>query len=152
MMSLFSLSDSKIELCNVFLTQPLSSLSSLLSPPPQGRRGAGGLGRRPPGPLLGLGGPVVSGGGSVGPGSAGLGGAAGLHAVETRPHAESRPRASHAAPDAGPQQQDSDGAVAESSAPGAGDGGHLQRVHPVSALNFLTESQHDCSTVSESSC
>lgn len=72
----------------------------------------------------------------MGSGSAGLGGTEGGHAVETGLHAKSRPHASHAAPDSGPQQQDSDRTVSQSPAPGAGDRGHLQRVHPVSSLVF----------------
>ena len=54
---------------------------------------------------------MVAGGSAVGPGTAGLAWTEGSHAVENGPHAESRPHTGHAAPDPGPQQQDSDRAV-----------------------------------------
>lgn len=79
---------------------------------------------------------MVAGCSPVGPGAAGLVWAEGGHAVETGSHAEGRTRSDHAAPDSGPQQQDPDRTVSQSPAPGAGDRGHLQRVHPVSVLDL----------------
>lgn len=70
----------------------------------------------------------------MGPGTAGLGRDKGDHIVETGQHAESRSRPGRAASDSGPQRQDADWSVSQSLAPGAGDRGHLQRVHPVSVL------------------
>lgn len=77
----------------------------------------------------------------MGPGTAGLGGAERGHVVETGLHAEGRPRPGHADPDSGPQRQDADRTVSQSPAPGAGDGGHLQRFHPVSVLILCPISQ-----------
>lgn len=93
------------------------------------------------GSLLLIWGPVVPGRGPMGPGSARLGGAEGLGTMATGLHAESHARPCHTAPDAGPQWQDADGAVSQSPAPGAGDGGHLQRFHPV-GVPFSCPSTH----------
>ncbi|TNM91590.1 hypothetical protein fugu_019970 [Takifugu bimaculatus] len=75
-------------------------------------------------------GPVVPGYSPMLLGSAGLGGAERGHALETWFHAESHPHPGHTSPDARPQWKDSDWAISQSSAPGAGDRGHLQRFHP----------------------
>lgn len=70
----------------------------------------------------------------MGLGTAGLGGAERGQALETWLHAESHPHPGHTSPDASPQWKDSDRAISQSSAAGAGDRGHLQRFHPVSVL------------------
>lgn len=75
---------------------------------------------------------MVSGCRSMGPGPSRLGGGEGGRSVETGPRADGRPHQGHAAPDSGPQQQDSDRTDSQSSASGAGDRGHLPRLHPVS--------------------
>lgn len=85
---------------------------------------------------------MVSGCGTLGPGPSGLGGFEGGHTVATGSHAERRPRPINAAPDSGPQQQNSDWPVSQSSAAGAGDRGHLQRVHPVSVLVLYAPAYH----------
>lgn len=91
-------------------------------------------------------GPVVPGYSPMLLGGAGLGGAARGHALETWFHAESHPHPGHTSPDTRPQWKDSDWAISQSSAPGAGDRGHLQRFHPVSVLmlhptTYITPSQ-----------
>lgn len=131
---------------SVFTESGCSNPRSHLSPPHQGHGGADRLGSSAAGSLRHIWGPVVTGCSTVGPGPAGLGGPERGHAVETGLHAESRPRPGHAAPEFGPQRQDADGTVPQSPAPGAGDGGHLQRFHPVSELMFthvhLTQSRN----------
>lgn len=102
--------------------------------PPQGRGGADRPGSSAAGSLHHIWGTVVAGCSPMGPGTAGLGGAEGAHVVETGLHAESRPHSGRAAPESGPQRQDADRTVSQSPAAGAGDGGHLQRIHPVSVL------------------
>lgn len=87
-------------------------------------------------------GSVVTGRSPMGLGAAGLGGAQRGHALETWLHAESHPHPGHTSPDSSPQWKNSDWAVAQSPAPGAGDRGHLQRFHPVSVLVLLDIQQH----------
>lgn len=82
-------------------------------------------------PLLLVRGPVVPGRRPLGPGPAGLGGAEGRGTVEAGPHAEGGALPRHAAAGASARWQAADGAVAQGAAPGAGDGGHIQRFHPV---------------------
>lgn len=97
----------------------------------QGRGRASGPNDGAAGALLLVWGPLVLGRCPLGPGPARLGGAEGRSAVEAGPHAEGGARPCHAAAGASARWQAADGAVAQGTAPGARDGGHLQRFHPV---------------------